>query len=76
MSGTDAQTSPDVAVIDRWCVKQMGKLSDEMHPFLLAGGDLRDPEYRHQLGQHAAFMRMRSYLHGAVRAHLSNQGVK
>jgi hypothetical protein len=58
------------AELDRWCVRQNDELSQAMNPYIMAGGSIDDPQYRQQLGQHQAFMRMRSYIHGALRAHL------
>lgn len=52
--------------LDRWCVKQMACLSAEMQPYLMAGGSTEDPQYRQQLGQHQAFMRMRSFISGST----------
>lgn len=57
-----------IAEMDAWCVKQIARLRGRLDPYIMAGGDLDDPEYRHWHGQHAAFMRMRSFLHGSLRS--------
>lgn len=49
-----------------WCVKQMQKLERQMLPFF-SKGQLDSPEYRSLLGQHQAFGRMRSFIHGCYR---------
>lgn len=50
---------------DDWCKRQIAKLSAIMNPYVMQGLDLDAPDYRHLLGQHHAFMRMRSFIHGS-----------
>ena len=57
-----------LAVMDEWIVNRQAKLRKGMDTYLLSGGDLNGPAYRQQLGQHQAFMAMRSYIHGSLRA--------
>lgn len=61
------------AEIDDWCKNRCDKLREKMDPYIMDGGDLDAAEYRRQLGQHQAYMAMRSYLHGAVRALLKGE---
>lgn len=50
--------------MDDWCVKRMEGLSEQMNPYIMAGGSLEDPQYRAQLGEHRGYMAMRSFIHG------------
>lgn len=50
--------------MDDWCIKRCAKLREKMDPHIMAGGSLDDPQYRCQLGEHRAYMAMRSYIHG------------
>lgn len=51
--------------MDAWCVKRIAALSEQMGPHIMAGGSLTDPQYRFQLGEHRAYMAMRSFIHGS-----------
>lgn len=53
------------AAMDEWCQRQCEKLGLPMTEHIMDGGSLNLPNYRQQLGQHQAFMRMRSFIHGA-----------
>lgn len=55
--------------MDDWCRKQMQALKARSEPHVMSGGDLNDPEYRRLLGQHQAFSRMRSFIHGSTQPH-------
>lgn len=55
----------ELAGLDEWVVAQQTKLRKGMDTYLLSGGDTEAPVYRQQLGQHQAFSRIRSYLHGS-----------
>ena len=57
-----------LTVMDDWCRKQMAALSERTTPMVMNGVDLDSPEYRRLLGQHQAFHKMRSFIHGC-RAH-------
>ena len=54
--------------LDEWCVKRCAAISEQTTPHITDGGNLDDPQYRHWLGQHTAYMAMRSYLHGSIAA--------
>lgn len=58
----------ELAELDAWLKKQCSRLKARMHPHILKGRSLDDPAYRTDLGQHQAFMRMRSYIHGTAAA--------
>lgn len=52
--------------MDDWCVAKSKALSVKMTTHLKATKfNTSDPDYRVMLGQHKAFSRMRSYIHGA-----------
>ena len=53
--------------IDDWCVKRQAALRKQMDPYIMGGGNLDDPQYRVQLGEHRAYMAMRSYIHGTLK---------
>lgn len=55
----------DLQAVEEWCAKQCAKLSDEASAHIMSGGDMNDPTYRSMLGQSQAFMRVRSFIHGA-----------
>jgi hypothetical protein len=48
--------------IDKWCRRKCAGLSEVMEPFICSGGSLSDPQYRQQLGEHQAYMRVRSFI--------------
>lgn len=54
--------------MDDWCIKRMKGLSEQMEPYIMGGGNLDDPQYRFQLGEHRGYMAMRSFIHGALRS--------
>lgn len=55
--------------IDAWCQMQADKLSKAAHDMLKHNKhNTNDPDYRIVLGQHQAFQKMRSFIHGAVRS--------
>lgn len=56
--------SDDLAAIEAWCIKRCAKLREQMDPYIMAGGNLDDPQYRFQLGEHRGYMAMRSFIHG------------
>lgn len=58
----------DLAQLDKWLRKQCDALTLPMGWHIMAGRSLEDPQYRLQLGQHQAYMRVRSYLSGARKA--------
>ena len=52
--------------MDEWCAKHLAKLSQPMADHVMQGIGLNDPQYRRWLGEHIAFSRMRSFIHGAL----------
>lgn len=59
---------------DAWCMERLRRLQSRCEPYL-EQMVLEDPEYRRLLGQHQAFMEMRSYLSG-VRKDLAQAALK
>lgn len=53
------------ATIDAWCQKRINRLTADCAAHLVSSGDLNDPDYRAKLGEHRAYMAMRSFIHGA-----------
>ncbi len=49
--------------MDEWCRSKLASLSLQSAPYV--PDRLEHPEFRRLLGQHQAFMRMRSFIHGA-----------
>lgn len=54
----------DLETLDKWLVEQCIALGKVMQPYIMAGGDLSDPQYRQQLGEHQGYMRVRSFISG------------
>lgn len=59
--------------LDAWCKKRAAALSEPMNRHVMAGGNLDDREFRRMLGESSAYFAMRSYIHGAVAAHIAAQ---
>lgn len=54
-----------LATVDAWVVKQIAGLSGPLESHVMNGGSVDTPGYRYLLGQHTAFSRLRSFIHGA-----------
>lgn len=52
---------------DQWCVQRLLNLQLQSAPYVEIMA-LEHPEYRRLLGQHQAFMQMRSYISGSRKA--------
>lgn len=52
--------------MDAWCRRKQASLSLQSAPYV--PHHLEHPEYRRLLGQHQAFGKMRSFIHGAKEA--------
>jgi len=53
-----------VAEMDEWCKRRLAKLLARSNDHIRLGRDLNDPDYRLLLGEHRAYMAMRSFIHG------------
>jgi hypothetical protein len=58
----------DVDQIDEWARARASKWTDWSSDFVMRGGDLNDPVFRKRLGEHAAFMELRSYISAGRKA--------
>lgn len=59
--------------IDEWCAKRLTNLTERSNQHIKAGRKLDDPDYRLLLGEHRAYMAVRSFIHGS-RAAISAMG--
>lgn len=55
--------------VDAWCVRRADRISEQANKHILSGKSLNDPGYRMILGEHRAYMAMRSFIHGSLKAH-------
>lgn len=53
------------AGLDDWCKDRAARLTEKAGAHILAGRSLDAPRYRMMLGEHRAYMAMRSFIHGA-----------
>jgi hypothetical protein len=51
--------------MDAWCTKRAAELSGKASEHIVAGRSLEEPHYRTILGEHRAYLAMRSFIHGA-----------
>lgn len=59
---------PAAQEIDDWCRKQIAALASVAERAVRTQADLTSPGYRRLLGQHQAYMRVRSFISGARKA--------
>lgn len=55
------------AAMDEWCRARSEHLTQRAGEHIEAGKSPYDPDYRVLLGEHRAYMAMRSFIHGAIR---------
>jgi hypothetical protein len=51
--------------IDDWARRRQAALVERSNEHIRRGRDLNDPDYRVILGEHRAYMALRSFIHGA-----------
>lgn len=57
-----------------WLVARIEGMGEIMNGYIMAGSSLDGPQYRLHLGQHIAYMAMRSFISGCKRDHLKGAG--
>ena len=55
------------AELDDWCKSRADRVSAEAAAHLNRGLPLNAPDYRTMLGEHRAYLAVRSYIHGTLR---------
>lgn len=54
-----------LTILDDWCERRAGRLGAISAQHLLGGGSVDDPHYRALVGEHRAYLAMRSFIHGS-----------
>lgn len=54
--------------MDEWCRKRAAVLTERSNQHIRSGRSLDDPDYRLLLGEHRAYLAMRSFIHGSLTA--------
>ena len=57
-----------LTAMDEWCKARAARISESVCDHLKRGGSLDDPNYRAWLGEHRAYLAMRSFIHGSLDA--------
>lgn len=53
------------AALDDWCKARLDRLTEQASQHIMRGKSLNAPNYRTLLGEHRAYMAMRSFIHGS-----------
>lgn len=64
--------SDDLEALDAWCKARAARLTEKAGAHILAGKGTNAPAYRTLLGEHRAYMAMRSFIHGSRASVLSS----
>ena len=54
------------AALDEWCMKRAARVSEQAQQHIRKGKSLTAPDYRTLLGEHRAYLAMRSFIHGSL----------
>ena len=52
----------DIEALAAWCANRCDHLNGRMASYIMGGGNLDDPDYRMMLGEHRAYMKVRSHI--------------
>lgn len=55
----------DLKALDQWCSRRLNVLNERSASHIRAGRSVTAPDYRFLLGEHRAYMAVRSYIHGS-----------